>query len=506
MLGRRGTQLAALESRWTAPIGDWRSQLLWRAFGVAVNQLCVMLLPTEGLSREPVFIASYASGLLLIALGPRLVLLLFSAIAQTSLLFHIISHPSYQLAEEYLPLAVLPSVGVLLCAIVGSASNETRTRRIDCAQVALFRVTVVALMSFAAFHKLNADFFDPTVSCAMIVPHRLLPFLPGADLIVRATPFLGFAGEALVPLLLIFYPRLGMALTVVVMGTIGHRGATSFTILVLLLSISFLRAGDRDPIREFWRRNRFWIAAGCIGLGAASFVVYQRFGTHRPWHEYLLFELVLVAVSCSVLPLLYTTARTEWAGLRACQRGADRRIWLARVLRPGFSEDPILGFGRGVDDGIGPRVRLLLVVLIGAAVLNAMTPYLGLKLRMSFAMFSNLRVDDDRWNHFLIPRALDLRRHDPYVHVTRVRRSGDASAGLALEPGLYLPDELDARLAAFRKRRVDVDIEFEYRGERRTHEHAQTDAELLSWIARRMGHNRWIHGHLVAGAPQPCLH
>ena len=71
---------------------------------------------------------------------------------------------------------------------------------------------------------------------------------------------------------------------------------------------------------------------------AASFIVYQTFGTSRPWHEYLLFELTVVAVGCSVLPLLYTAAREVWAGFRACEREGNRRVWLARTLRPGFVE------------------------------------------------------------------------------------------------------------------------------------------------------------------------
>lgn len=35
--------------------------------------------------------------------------------------------------------------------------------------------------------------------------------------------------------------------------------------------------------------------------------------------------------------------------------------------------------------------------------LNGFAPYLSLKFNYSFAMLSNLRVDDARWNHLVIP-------------------------------------------------------------------------------------------------------
>ena len=49
---------------------------------------------------------------------------------------------------------------------------------------------------------------------------------------------------------------------------------------------------------------------------------------------------------------------------------------------------------------------LLLIPLL--VLLNGLGPYLGLKLRSAWQMYSNLSVDDAGSNHFLIPYSLDI--------------------------------------------------------------------------------------------------
>ena len=39
---------------------------------------------------------------------------------------------------------------------------------------------------------------------------------------------------------------------------------------------------------------------------------------------------------------------------------------------------------------------------------NGVSPYLGVKLRAAWQMYSNLNVDAAQSNHYLIPRSLDL--------------------------------------------------------------------------------------------------
>jgi len=463
--------------------------LLWRLFGVFVNQIFLLLhswtKSVAALAELPLsFHLTHLCGALLVVLGPRLWLLTGMALsAGTWVGFHVIPDPYYQLAEEFLPLVVVPAVGALLAFLGRRASAEWN----ETAQVSLVRTSVLLVMGFAAFHKLNADFFDPEVSCAMIVPDRLLAALPFEEFARRLVPFAGFFGEALVPVLLIVWPRVGMPFALAIMTVIGHRGATPFTMLVIVMSLSFLRDGDRQAIAEGWRRFWPWLAGAALLAAVASFGVYRSFGANRPWREFLTFELVILGVGFTLL----------WTVLPAIRRGAWKD-WRT----PGYRHDPIW-----CPD---PAVRAVLAVLVVVGFVNGMTPYLGAKFRMSFAMFSNLRVDDERWNHLVVPRALFVPRSDSYVHVDEV--SGHTGPGrgtpgaVALKPSVLTSAGLDRRLLEMRRRGQDADVTFRYRGQTFVFEQAAGSAELARWIREVPAASRLLQDGLTRGRPQPCLH
>jgi len=48
--------------------------------------------------------------------------------------------------------------------------------------------------------------------------------------------------------------------------------------------------------------------------------------------------------------------------------------------------------------------RWVVWAVVAVWLLNGFSPYLGLKFNYSFAMLANLRVDNARCNHLLIPR------------------------------------------------------------------------------------------------------
>ncbi len=54
---------------------------------------------------------------------------------------------------------------------------------------------------------------------------------------------------------------------------------------------------------------------------------------------------------------------------------------------------------------MGSSLLLLIPLLV---LLNGLGPYVGLKLRSAWQMYSNLSVDDAGSNHLLIPRSLDI--------------------------------------------------------------------------------------------------
>ena len=67
-----------------------------------------------------------------------------------------------------------------------------------------------------------------------------------------------------------------------------------------------------------------------------------------------------------------------------------------------------LGVPSGRQGGSSDRWRSALLLIPFLVLLNGLGPYLGLKLRSAWQMYSNLRVDDAGSNHFLIPRSLDI--------------------------------------------------------------------------------------------------
>jgi hypothetical protein len=488
-----------LEAGWRwlfEPLGAWRTRLLWRAFGVFVNQLFVMAGTLAGFQLPTPALVVHGCGLLLIVFGPRPLLLL--AMTGSALVFfdHMLADPRYQVAEEYLPLVVLPLLGLAI-ALAGRSGGRGRApfdaTEMDAAQVSLFRVAVLAMMFFAALHKLNADFFDPALSCSMIpVPHRLVPWLESVGWLHALMPYLGFAGEAGIPLLLFFLPRLGIPFTVGVMTMIGHQGATPFTALVMVCSLAFLRPEDGRIMLDGLKRYRLPSLAVLVGAVAISFSVFRLIGAKRPWLEYLFFELLICGIGIAFVHVLV-------AELGAWRAGGSLREGLLRGRR----DDPVLQGSRWL--------RALLVGLVVATVLSGMSPYLGLKFRLSFAMFSNLRVDDDRWNSFLLPRALDMRDHDPYVRVTSVqleRASRDTAARppRALEPGLYTPLRLVQYLESMRRRGMKADIELAFAGESRRFRDALQSVELAAWIEQMDVRDRLWQPELPLGARQPCIH
>ncbi len=477
------------------PVGRWRTEALWRFFGLVVFQVDLMAaaeLTTLSAYRAlpGSYFAQLAGGLLLLLCGPRPALLLF---ASGSMLFYLVDYvlryPDPQLAEEYTVLIALPAAGFALAAIARARGDSEEV--IDRVTVALFRWTAVVVMGFAAFHKFNADFFDPAVSCASELLRWFRLVLPGfsalpeGGLVWRLVPVAAFLGEALIPLLLLTFPRLGMAWTLLVMGTIGHGNTTGFTSLVVLLATSFLRHEDGPVLARAVLRRWPLFATGVLVLAFFSTRVYSGIR----WFEYHLFEGILLALAIALCELVLADARRH--------RG-ERGAWLRSLLRP-----------RVDVAGLLPRPGIYRAALVGLALLgaaNALTPYFGPKFRMSFAMFSNLRADAHRWNHYLVPRALAPRAPGRFLELVRVDPPGSwYFEGKPVEPGLYSPTGFARRLEALASEPRRVAVVLRVDGRVRTFHRASRNPELGA-LLRGMPRSKLLQEHLTVADPQFCTH
>lgn len=482
------------------PLGRWRTQLLWRLHGVCL--IAFMLVSYEGvgvdaLARFPAwqFHGMTAIGLLLLLLGARLSLIALAAAWALVCFGVLLSEPAESMsfpAAEWTMWLLLPlfSCAMAVIALARQARapagpDEMQYRRdVDWGVTRVFRLLAITAMGFAALHKLNADFFDPTVSCISLkgrltdwwaVPRELYGFIGPAQIV---------ALEMLSGPLSLWAPAVGVLLTIALVATFASIGAPAFAGLIVTMALAFLPDRARAPIAAGMRR-----AGPVVLIAGGTALIAGRLGYHGelPWMALAVGQaLVLFGLLC--------------AGSFAYARARER---LARSTAPAPASPAVTGRP-------ALALRAALVIMAALCLFNGLTPYLGLKFQYSFAMLSNLRVDDDRWNSFVFPRAMRLTAHDDYVHVRRARYTRLPSgpsfdrAGV-LDPGLYSPTALRERLQRALLRRVQVTLDFDYRGRSYRFVDPSRPGELYAWVSR-LPHTPLIQKHLETGVPQRCVH
>jgi hypothetical protein len=147
--------------------------------------------------------------------------------------------------------------------------------------------------------------------------------------------------------------------------------------------------------------------------------------------------------------------------------------------------------------------------------LNGFSPYLGLKFNYSFAMFSNLRVDEARWNHLILPEWVRLSKHDGYVHVlfveTQFAYSGPPQNGQGrrLKIGLFSPQAFHDTLSQLQqvKGGGELKLLLEYKGKAFDYVGNVADSAFTAFMAQLPPPNgHWFHDYLAADGPMGCKH
>jgi len=484
----------------TAKSGDWRVDLMWRAFGWSLYQSMLQYLgdrPIQTVVTEFPWALRLLglSGLALVALGARVPVLVLTAAASICFMVSSIGGQEWwtRFPAEESPLQVGLSLGCLAAVVVAMLSQRgtlgsIRVRKESARfQLLVARSIIVIALGFAGLAKLNTDFFDPRYSCTSLTTRLDDWWVIAQYLPTKLGPTAVVALELAVPLMLCLMPRVGILLAVFLGFGIGHIGPTAFNATAIALSLSFLRAGDRGVILRWLRRGWPFLLVAAMILMPLSSNTYR--GDDKPWHVFAAFEaycffvafVALAALSRSIRGVLrIRSTGAAWAAVRAQAR-------------------PPLPHSRAA--------RALVAAGVAVLLLNGMCPYLGLKFRFSHAMLSNLRVDENRWNHYVMPRWLYLRRHDPFVHVTRVEVGGRPadSNSTRLRPALFRPDEFKKRCAWQRAQLDDFLIEYSYLGEKYRSEHALSDNAFWQRLDD-LRNPRLIQAELAIDAPQPCRH
>lgn len=262
------------------------------------------------------------------------------------------------------------------------------------------RISAAIFYFFTFFHKLNADFLNPDMSCAVrFFEQTLAPFAP---LGLTALPGVGSA---------VIWATLAAELFLAV-GLAVPRWRQA----ACLLGAGFhlLLALDAPHIFYNFSAVMFAVLWVCLPASRAAWIARQPGGRFGRWHFLGGYALIVglawwfpaeagrvTAFGFSGLWFAFALMLLSRAGLL----GRCNMLQLARVTRRSRTRPTP---SAPIAARPGRRVAGVLLLLPALVLLNGLSPYLGLKTRTAWQMYSNLNLGADDSNHYLIPYSLDV--------------------------------------------------------------------------------------------------
>lgn len=288
-----------------------------------------------------------------------------------------------------LPAAANHSVIALMvdaCLLIGCAqavrsdNADSRGRRLWESVQGPLQATVAVVYLFAVFHKLNSSFFDPEVSCATSQVAKMFE-LHGFP---EPTSMSAFAFNIYLTLIFetaivvfLLWPRfsyLGAILGLLFHTALGWAQFFDFATVVFALYLFFL---PWEEIQKGIARIPSWADAcfaSCLAVLAATSSYFHGFGKNQVIFDWPEWSLQADSVICAFWTLM---------------------IW--PILLPIFFKGKVMRSDRRWR---GAALAWLIPLI---ALVNGVSPYLGLKTVANYSMFSNLRTEGGETNHFLIP-------------------------------------------------------------------------------------------------------
>jgi hypothetical protein len=322
--------------------------------------------------------------------------------------------------------------------------------------VPYFRLLFVIIYGTAAFAKLNSGFFKLQTSCAYVLSNREFAWL-GIDIdfndysffpyLISATEisiFLGllFRWSRPYAVILACLFHTSLSLTPVSQG-LGFTFALYGFINLFISNEAKIESINKSRIRQVNLDRKIpmdvfkMLYAILVIVIALAFLV-----TSINHFLYLAIRWVL-----TLLILLILTA-----GL----------IYLTLKFRKNTIEKPVFSV-----KGVTQIIILILVVL------TSLSPYLGIKTRPTFTMYSNLSVEGNRSNHFIVPRLFHDTLADDVVTIvdsSNPKLKQDAQAGVKW---IYLELQREMKAAP------NTSITFIRDGKTHTLKKASDDPELI---------------------------
>lgn len=300
----------------------------------------------------------------------------------------------------------MPGVGshtllLAICAgaiVADAAWLLLRSRRLPDAATLISRAApflrgaVVVLYLAAGLAKLNTGYFDAAVSCGAALAPRIVWFDPGLLAGSGALQQLAIYGSVAVELslpVLLLAQRTRVAGVVLGVGfhtVLALAGNVPFTGVMFALYVAFLPSGALRRAGAGLARRGLRARALTRPVQAAALTLLVVL--------WLLGARATEADPAAVRTAIGNGTRLAVLALAACAAlvtlaAAPRVVGgAARARRPALTGAYLAGLA-------------LLVV-------NALSPYLGLKTESSLTMFSNLQTEGEDWNHLLVPERVRL--------------------------------------------------------------------------------------------------
>ena len=245
------------------------------------------------------------------------------------------------------------------------------------------RIILIIVYFMAFFHKLNSDYFSPDVSCGVFMYLKLVDiygFLPLNEPVMYFFIYLSLLIEVSIPILLIFERTriLGILtglLTHLVFGILGYLNFSiiMFALLSLYLPIDFFtykNFSSLEPKKLVARNFKlfktvayiFTLIFICLYIYNKSFYIFN--------NKQILINIWRVVFSLFSLILI---------------------LFFILKLRIGNYKWPNKFF----------KINFLNAIIIFVFLLNCLSPYLGFKTQNVLSMYSNLRTENNRSNHFI---------------------------------------------------------------------------------------------------------
>ncbi len=255
------------------------------------------------------------------------------------------------------------------------------------------RVELLILYFYVVFHKLNSDFFTPAVSCAtdFLVSQDATGFAARNLTLLAFNAYLTIAVEAMIPLFLYFRRTRNLGLLI---GLLFHcvvaynptNGFYDFSSMIFGTYILFTSQEFTDQVYRGYTALLSW--KNKFKKTVSTFTL-RRF-------LWILAGVTVVFAFCSLLILTLNTKNFFAVLFWSTYNFSFIAIFLMAMAKTKRSQVAISIYPFKLPAWSFVIFPLLVFV-------NGLSPYLGLKTENSFAMFSNLRTEGGKTNHFIVP-------------------------------------------------------------------------------------------------------